>query len=211
MEMLENTQNIRQELISAAQKLAAQSLLPATSGNLSARFKELALITVSGKDKACLTEDDFLLVDYEAKPVEETEKKPSAETLLHTLIYKTFPKANYVYHVHSNASVIISKLVGANKEIKLENYELLKALSGITSHKAKEIVPIFRNSQRIDSLAKEVEQFFTVKSNIHAFILEGHGFYTWGSSHLECLRHTEALDTLFECELELIRTNQRLN
>ena len=192
-------------MIEAGKDLAAKKLLPATSGNLSARFENLILITVSGKDKAKLSEDDFLLVNYKAEAVEEIDKKPSAETLLHALIYETLPKSNYIYHVHSSASVVLSKLIGANKEIRLENYELLKALSGNTSHKVSEVIPVFRNSQNIASLAQEIKQFFTVKSDIHAFALEGHGFYTWGASHQECLRHVEALDTLFACELELMK------
>jgi methylthioribulose-1-phosphate dehydratase len=205
--MHESTQNLKQELISAAKAMSAQALLPATSGNLSARFENLLLITVSGKDKAQLTEDDFLLVNYKAEAVEELDKKPSAETLLHSLVYETYPKANYVYHVHSSASVVLSKKIGANKEVKLQNYELLKALAGNDTHKKTELVPIFRNSQRIKLLAEDIKQFMSVKSDIHAFILEGHGFYTWGSSHQECLRHVEALNTLFACEIELMRLN----
>lgn len=205
VDMNESTQSLKQELISAAKTMSAKNLLPATSGNLSARFENLVLITVSGKDKSQLTEDDFLLVNSRAEAVEEIEKKPSAETLLHTLIYENYPKANYVYHVHSSASVILSKIIGANKEIKLHNYELLKALSDNETHNKTELVPIFRNSQRIKSLAEDVKQFIGVKPDIHAFVLEGHGFYTWGSSHQETLRHIEALDTLFSCEIELLK------
>lgn len=204
-QMHESTQNLKKKLICAGKAMANKGLLPATSGNLSARFENLILITVSGKEKSQLTEADFLLVNYRAEPVEEIEKKPSAETLLHSLIYETYPKANYAYHVHSSASVVLSKKIGANKEIKLKNYELLKALSGNDTHSKTEIIPIFRNSQRISSLAEDVKQFIGVKSDIHAFVLEGHGFYTWGSSHEECLRHVEALNTLFECEIELMK------
>jgi methylthioribulose-1-phosphate dehydratase len=206
-EMHESTQKLKQELISAGKFMSAQGLLPATSGNLSARFENLILITESGKDKSILNEEDFLLVNYRAEAVEEIYKKPSAETLLHALIYETYPKANYVYHAHSSSSVVLSKKIGANKEIKLSNYELLKALSGNDTHSKTELIPIFRNSQKINSLAQDVKQFFTVKSDIHAFILEGHGFYTWGSSHEECLRHVEALNTLFVCEIELMKIN----
>lgn len=205
MKMLENTQKLKQELIEAGQKLAAKGLLPATSGNLSTRFEKLILITESGKDKAKLCEENFLLVNFKAEAVEEFDKKPSAETLLHALIYENYPKANYIYHVHSSSSVVLSKKIGANKEIRLENYELLKALSGIKTHKAKELIPVFANSQNIASLAQEIQAFLNVKSDIHGFVLEGHGLYTWGFSHSECLRHVEALDTLFHCELELMR------
>ena len=207
MELVDNTQRIKAELIEAGQKLAQNGLLPATSGNLSARFENLVLITVSGKDKAQLSEDDFLLVNHNAEAVEDANKKPSAETLLHTLIYQNYPKANYIYHVHSSASVVISKKIGANKELRLKNYELLKAFNGVKDHNRTEIVPIFRNSQNMSSLSQDIKQFFSVQDDIHAFILEGHGFYTWGTSHQECLRHVEALDTLLKCEIELMKLN----
>jgi len=48
------------------------------------------------------------------------------------------------------------------------------------------------------------------KYNLHAYLLEGHGLYTWGRSVEEALRHTEALEFMFECEvLELSHAEAR--
>jgi methylthioribulose-1-phosphate dehydratase len=52
-------------------------------------------------------------------------------------------------------------------------------------------------------LAGQVEQYLDKHEICHAYIIAGHGLYTWGSSIQETLRHLEALDFLFECELRL--------
>ena len=46
------------------------------------------LVTASGKDKTKRTNEDFLLVDEFGESIEHSYLKPSAETLLHTEIYK---------------------------------------------------------------------------------------------------------------------------
>ena len=39
-----------------------------------------------------------------------TDARPSAETLLHTQIYRRFPDANAVLHTHSQAQSVASRL-----------------------------------------------------------------------------------------------------
>ncbi|MCE2928848.1 MAG: methylthioribulose 1-phosphate dehydratase [Candidatus Caenarcaniphilales bacterium] len=211
--MLKSKQDLsnREQIIDAASQLAGWGLLPATSGNLSMRNDQAITITVSGKHKAHLTTEDFLEIDLEGKAIDSSGKKPSAETLLHTQLYKFFPETQAVFHVHSPASVIISKYLGANKELRLENYELLKALSGIETHAHIEVLPIFANTQNIRLLAEEVKQFLQVKSDIHAYLIEGHGLYSWGRSAAEVVRQIEALEVLMNCELELIKLNKGIH
>jgi ribulose-5-phosphate 4-epimerase/fuculose-1-phosphate aldolase len=68
-----------------------------------ARIK-LCWLSESGKDKGSLTTDDFLQVEIATNRA-PSGRKPSAETGLHTLIYRLFP-ANAVLHVHTvNATV----------------------------------------------------------------------------------------------------------
>jgi methylthioribulose-1-phosphate dehydratase len=64
------------------------------------------------------------------------------------------------------------------------------------------VIPIFANDQNIPRLAQQVADYLD-KHQIHAYIIDGHGLYTWGNSVHETLRHLEALDFLFECELRL--------
>ncbi len=192
--------NAAQQLIDAGRFINTKGWVPATSGNFSARLPDGNIaITVSGKHKGQLTVDDIMLIDAEANSLDG--KKPSAETMLHTSLYKHFPDIQSILHPHSLNATLISRLF--KSEVVLEDYELLKALSGITTHEVKVIVPIFANDQNIPRLANLAEQYLEKNSGCYAYIIAGHGLYTWGVSVQETLRHLEALDFLFECELRL--------
>jgi methylthioribulose-1-phosphate dehydratase len=174
--------------------------VPATSGNFSARLSDGTIaVTVSGKHKGHLQLDDIMLVDAEGQSLDG--KKPSAETLLHTSIYRRFPEARAVLHPHSVNATLASRIFG--QEIVLEDYELLKAFSGIDTHETRIVIPVFANDQNIARLAGEVERYLDRHGAIHAYVIAGHGFYTWGGSVAEALRHLEALEFLFECELRI--------
>lgn len=199
--------NLREQIIKVGKILDEKSMLPATSGNLSLRenYKSSITITRSGKSKGDLNIDDFLEIDLNGNPLSNDLKKPSAETLLHTQLYKFSDSINAVFHVHSINSVVISKIIKANNILELKDYELLKALAGINTHRHTEIVPVFANTQNIKLLAADVDQFMRIKPEIHGYLIEGHGLYTWGSSADEALRHIEAFETLFAMELELMK------
>ena len=59
---------------------------PGYSGNISARYQEGMLITVSGSANGYLNVDDVVYPNFEGKPLEEG-KKPSSEKYLHIGIY----------------------------------------------------------------------------------------------------------------------------
>jgi methylthioribulose-1-phosphate dehydratase len=52
-------------------------------------------------------------------------------------------------------------------------------------------------------LATVVDRYIDQHGEIHAYIIAGHGFYTWGPSVTETLRYLEALEFLFDCEIRL--------
>jgi len=187
-------------LIDAGRFIDSKGWVPATSGNFSARLPDGTIaITVSGKHKGRLELDDIMLIDADANSLDG--KKPSAETVLHTTLYKRFPDIQSILHPHSLNATLISRIF--KSEIVLEDYELLKALCGITTHECRIVVPIFANDQNIPRLAELVEQYLDKHADCRAYIIAGHGLYTWGSSVQETLRHLEALDFIFDCELRL--------
>jgi methylthioribulose-1-phosphate dehydratase len=188
------------ELVEAGRYIHAQGWVPATSGNFSARLSDSSLaITVSGKHKGRLTLDDIMRVDSEGKSLDG--KKPSAETLLHTAIYRRYPWVGSVLHPHSPNSMIASRLFA--HELVLQDYELLKALEGIATHETRIVVPIFPNDQNIARLSLQVDEYIEMHGDIYGYIIGGHGFYTWGSSIQDALRHVEALEYLFDIEMRL--------
>jgi methylthioribulose-1-phosphate dehydratase len=192
--------NAAQQLIDAGRFIDSKGWVPATSGNFSARLPDGTIaITVSGKHKGQLKLDDIMLIDADANSLDG--KQPSAETVLHTSLYKRFPDTQSILHPHSLNATLVSRIF--KSEIVLEDYELLKALCGITTHESRVVVPIFANDQNIPRLAELVEQYLDNHVPCLAYIIAGHGLYTWGTSVQEALRHLEALDFLFDCELRL--------
>lgn len=187
-------------LIAAGRFIDSKGWVPATSGNFSARLSDGNIaITVSGRHKGHLQRDDIMLIDADGHSLDG--KKPSAETLLHTSLYRRYPDVQAVLHPHSMNATLAARLF--SHEIVLENYELLKALAGIDTHESRATIPIFANDQNIPRLAAVVEDYLDRHGDIHAYIIAGHGFYTWGATVKDTLRHLEALEFLFECEIRL--------
>jgi len=146
-----------------------------------------------------LQHDDIMLIDKTGKSLDG--KRPSAETLLHTSLYEHFPHIKSVLHPHSINATLLSRLY--KDEIVLENYELLKALADIDTHETRIKIPIFANDQNIPRLAKVVDDYLDEQTETYAYIIASHGFYTWGASVSDTLRHLEALEHLFDCEIRL--------
>jgi methylthioribulose-1-phosphate dehydratase len=198
--MNDEFQQRARELIEAGRFIHGRGWAPATSGNFSARLSDGRIaITVSGKHKGELTPDDIMLIDAEGRSLDG--KKPSAETLLHTSIYRRYPAVGAVLHPHTPGSVLVSRLV--RDALVLEDYELLKALAGINTHETRVTIPIFPNDQNIPRLALKVEEHIETHGDIHGYIIAGHGFYTWGATVGDALRHVEALEFLFDLETRL--------
>jgi methylthioribulose-1-phosphate dehydratase len=187
-------------LCNAGKFIDSKGWVPATSGNFSARLPDGTIaITTSGKHKGNLQTEDIMLIDADANALDG--KKPSAETGLHTALYKRFHDAKAILHPHSINAILVSRLF--KDEIVLEDYELLKALHGIHTHEARIVIPIFANDQDIPRLSQVVDNYLDSVTNCYAYIIAGHGLYTWGETIPEALRHLEALDYLFDCELRL--------
>lgn len=128
-------------------------------------------------------------------------KKPSAETLLHTALYQRFPEVQAVLHPHSLNATLISKLF--KNELVLDDYELLKALPDIDTHETRISIPIFANDQNMHRLSATIDAYMDQRESTYAYIISGHGYYTWGRSVEDALRHVEALEFLFDCEIRL--------
>jgi methylthioribulose-1-phosphate dehydratase len=188
------------ELIEAGRFIHSRGWVPATSGNFSALLSDGSIaITVSGIHKGELVMNDIMRVDGEGRSLDG--KKPSAETLLHTSLYRRYPWVGAVLHPHSPSATLVSRLFA--HELVLQDYELLKALEGVETHESRIVVPIFPNDQNIPHLSLQVEEYIEMHGDIYGYIIAGHGFYTWGSSVQDALRHVEALEFLFDIEMKL--------
>ena len=194
-----------QAIVAAGRRLGAQGLTPATSSNFSMRLDDAhAAITVSGRDKGSLTPADIMVIDMDGAAV-GTSARPSAETLLHTQIYRRYADANAVLHTHSRTQTVASRLFAQAGSIRLEDYELLKAIAGHTTHDTSIDVPVFPNTQDMPELVTRVEAWIQADKPLYGYLIDGHGIYTWGRDMAEAERHIEAFEFLLGCELDLRR------
>jgi methylthioribulose-1-phosphate dehydratase len=188
-------------IIAAGRRLDARDLAPATSGNYSVRLSDGRIaVTVSGRHKGRLGPDDVMVVNADGVALED--KKPSAETGLHTQLYRRYPRVNAILHVHTVPVVTLTRHLPRANEIVLRDYEMLKAFPGITTHEAVVAIPIFENSQDIPALSREVERRLRDEP---AYLIRGHGAYAWGKDMDEAERVIEALEHLLSCEIEALR------
>ncbi|MBI3591239.1 MAG: methylthioribulose 1-phosphate dehydratase [Candidatus Melainabacteria bacterium] len=208
----------KSELIKVSTSFYQRGWMLGTSGNLSILIEENPLqflITVSGKDKGELTEDDFILVNESgviarsnsdeaisigiASPSARNDTssvKPSAETLLHSAIYKHVG-AKAVFHVHTTNSTLLSMKSG--DKIIFSDLEMLKGL-GLKTHDVKITIPIIENSQDMKYLATIAPNY--INEDVPGLLLKGHGIYAWGKSPQEAKRHVEIFEFLFEYRMK---------
>lgn len=194
-----------ESIVDAGRFLYQRGWSPATSSNYSARIDDTHIaITVSGRHKGQLGAGDVMVVDLSGRPV-QSNCRSSAETRLHTVLYELFPDVGAVLHTHSVKATVLSRLLEPGRALELEGYELQKAFAGVQSHESVLTVPVFDNTQDIEALARDTQAWFAEHPEQPGYLIRGHGLYTWGRTMADCLRHVEAFEFLFECELETMR------
>jgi methylthioribulose-1-phosphate dehydratase len=187
-------------LIKIGQRFDARGWVLGTSGNFSVVLDEEPLrlaITRSGTQKSELTTGDILEVGDEGSSIGTTVGTPSAETRLHIAIVHARPAAA-VLHTHSIWSTQVSDRFVRQGGVAIQGYEMLKGLSGITTHEHREWIPILENDQDMVRLAERVTTTLQERPDCHAFLLRRHGLYTWGATVPEAVRHVEIVEFLLE-------------
>ena len=157
------------------------------------------LVTASGKDKGRLGARDFVRINAAGEAVQPDQPKSSAESLLHLVAAQELD-VGCILHTHSVWSTELSELFFSDGGVRLEGYEMLKGLAGITTHETSCWLEIFDNTQNIPSLAKKVRSRLAHhEQKCHGYLIRRHGLYTWGRDVAEARRHVEVLEFLLEC------------
>lgn len=179
-----------------AQSLYARGWMPGTAGNISARRGESALITGSGLSKGELTAEDMVTVNIaDSQPVSGT-RRPSAETAIHTAVYRA-TDARAVVHVHSPHATAQS--VGAPESLRFTGYELLKGLG-----RADTIdIPVFANHADVPRIGADIERYLAEHPDAPPVLfIAGHGITAWGASLAQARDRAECLEAV--CELSTL-------
>jgi methylthioribulose-1-phosphate dehydratase len=211
---LEQKQRAFNQLSTIKADFAARGWFPATSGNLSMRVGDIVdqkftfAVTASGKDKSQSTPEDFLLVNELSLPTDNTSLKPSAETKIHSEIYR-LTGCGAIFHIHTVYNNLLSELCWEQGVIPIEGVELIKAFN-IWEEDANIEIPILPNYAEIGKIAEAIEGALIPR--IPGIVLRKHGIYAWGADAFEAKRHLEAFEYLFEYAYKynlMLRTSTR--
>lgn len=180
----------------------AKGWSPATSTNYSFKDKDQSIwVSKSGIDKSQFSASDFITVNNLGNAVGEyKDVRPSAETLIHCIIYQLFPETGIILHSHSINPVLISTM--HKDSFEFEGYEIQKGFKGQTTHDTKVSIPIFDNTQDMVDFGSTLRTHASSLEN-HCFIMRKHGTYAWGKDLFEAKRHLETLEYLCEVEVKL--------
>jgi methylthioribulose-1-phosphate dehydratase len=188
-----------EEIAAFGRFAASRGWVPATAGNFSRRIDARHVaVTRSGVDKGAIGAADVATLALDA-PI---PAGISAEAPLHLARYRTDPAIGAVFHVHTVAATVLSRLDERAGAVRTEGYEMHKALAGYASHESVVEIPVFRNDQDTVALADEIEARLGRDARVPGFLLVGHGLYAWGANAAEARRHVEGLEFLLACHLE---------
>ena len=193
--------NAAQALVEAGRRLDARGLAPATAGNYSQRLDDGTLaITVSGAHKGRLTQAGIMRVSPQGEALDG--KKPSAETLLHCLVYEIDPGAGAVLHTHSVSGTVLSRALESDAII-LDGYEVAKIYPGVSTHEVRIAMPLVENSKDMPALAAQLRPILMAQQPLlPAFYIRGHGLYAWGPTLEQAEHVVEASEFLIACAWE---------
>ncbi len=187
-----------EEIAAFGRFAASRGWVPATAGNFSRRIDgRYAAITRSGIDKGAIGPHDVAVVAI-GEPV---PAGISAETPLHLARYRTDPGIGAIFHVHTVASTVLSRLDEAAGAVRTDGFEMHKAI-GLRTHASVVEIPVFANDQDTERLAAAIEARLGRDATVPGFLLAGHGLYAWGATAADARRHVEGLEFLLACHLE---------
>jgi methylthioribose-1-phosphate isomerase len=184
---------VGQQVADIARSLYARGWMPGTAGNISVRTGQTVAITGSGLSKGELTADDIVTVAVgDSQPVSGS-RRPSAETAIHTAIYRA-TDADAVVHVHAPHAT--AQTVGASTTLTFTGYELIKGL-GTTSTIS---IPVFTNHADAARIGADIERYLTQHPEAPPVLfITGHGITAWGADLAQARDRIECLEAM--CEL----------
>jgi methylthioribose-1-phosphate isomerase len=184
---------VGQQIANIARSLYARGWMPGTAGNISVRTGETAVITGSGLSKGELTADDMVTVTVaDSRPV-SGRRRPSAETTIHTAIYRA-TNAGAVVHVHAPHATAQS--TGASQELTFRGYELIKGLATTETIS----VPVFTNHSDVSRIGADIEHYLAAHPDAPPVLfIAGHGITGWGADLAQAHDRVECLEAM--CEL----------
>ena len=194
---------VEQQIADIARSLYARGWMPGTAGNISVRAAANAVITGSGLSKGELNVDDMVTVTVaDSRPVSGT-RRPSAETAIHTAIYRA-TNAGAVVHVHSPHAT--GQSVGASSALHFSGIELIKGLGATETID----VPVFTNHSDVSQIGADIELYLAEHPDAPPVLfIAGHGITGWGAELAQARDRVECLEAM--CELATLTGRRDLS
>jgi len=177
--------SLKKEIARYSNLLYSRGLVGAAGGNVSARYKDLYLITAGGVSLRDVTENDIIIVDKEGRIVEgKSGLKPSKETKLHINVYKNRQDIDSVIHVHPAYTTGFSvkkmsiPIVTASSRLKLKQIPLVKYADPGSEELARYVDECIKNSPLY----------------IKAITLESHGLIAFAKGMENCFDIAELVE-----------------
>ncbi|MEV4240565.1 S-methyl-5-thioribose-1-phosphate isomerase [Nocardia sp. NPDC049737] len=189
-----------------ARELYGRGWMPGTAGNISVRTGDTAVITGSGLSKGELTSADMVTVHIaDSAPTPNQQRKPSAETTIHTAVYRT-TDAGAVVHIHPPYATTAATRSGspdALTTLRITDYELIKGLVAKEPDGTYPTVldlPVFPNWSDVARIGADIEAYLLANpAAAPVLAIAGHGVTTWGDNLSQARDRAECLEAL--CEL----------
>ena len=185
-----------EQIAAIARGLYARGWMPGTAGNISVRLGECALITGSGLSKGELDVTDMVRVRIADSTASAGQRRASAETAIHTAIYRA-TGASAVVHVHPPHATAVAIVAGQERDVlRFSGYELIKGLGATDSIE----VPVLFNHADVARIGAQVER--RLRDDPHSppvLFIAGHGITAWGASLAQARDRAECLEAM--CEL----------
>jgi methylthioribose-1-phosphate isomerase len=184
---------VGQQVADIARGLYARGWMPGTAGNISVRTGDTTVISGSGLSKGELRADDMVTVSIADSGRVSGKRRPSAETAIHTAIYRA-TGAGAVVHIHPPHATAQS--INAPDVLRFSGYELIKGLG--TSQTID--IPVFANHSDVARIGVDIERHLTGNPGAAPVLfIAGHGVTAWGADLAQARDRAECLEAM--CEL----------
>jgi L-fuculose-phosphate aldolase len=171
----------RQAMLDIVRRLEDKGFNHGSSGNVSLRTGEGALITPTGAHTGNLTPQRLVLLDADGAPV--GEGVPSSEWHMHIAILRVYPAANAVIHTHADACVALACL---RRPLPAFHY-MVAAFGGADVRCAR--YATFGTAELADSAVEALQ-------DRTACLLANHGMIAVGRTLEAAFQNTVKLETL---------------
>ena len=195
----------KQQVLEASLWLSEQGYFGSqrgTGGNVSVRIEGASVMAITPTSARYqeLSVHDICIVGFDLSPIEvKKDRRPSMESLMHSIIYRRRPDINAVVHTHQLYGSVFALI---NEPIPALFDEVSFALGPMV-----EVVPYdLSGSAR---LAENVGE--KLSNNANAYIIQNHGIIALGRHLEEAILHAELLEKVAQAYCLALSTGRAVH